>query len=45
MKITDRQIGVLALFVGFGALVYGYMASSQNKEILAHTKEIKNKLV
>jgi hypothetical protein len=45
MKITDREIGMLALLVSVGALVYGYVASSQNKEILAHTKEIKNNLV
>jgi uncharacterized membrane protein YidH (DUF202 family) len=44
MKITDRQIGVFALIISIGALVYGYVASNQNKEILAHTKDIKNNL-
>ena len=27
MKITDRQIGLLALIVGAGAFWYGYFAS------------------
>jgi len=44
MEITDRQIGVLALIVGAGALWYGWRASTQNKEILTHTREIKKNL-
>lgn len=44
MKITDRQIAVFSLIVAVGALYYGWSASRQNNLIIAHTKEIKNKI-
>ena len=45
MKITDRQIAVFGVIVAGWALWYGWNASKQNKEIISHTKDIKNKMV
>lgn len=44
MKITDRQLAVLGLGVATLALVYGVLASFQNKKIIAHTEDIKQNL-
>lgn len=44
MKITDRQIGYIAIGVGFWAVYLGWSASRQNKEIIAHTKAIRKNL-
>ena len=44
MKINDRYIAVFSLIVATGALWYGYAANRQNKEIIRHTKEIKDNL-
>lgn len=44
MKITDRQIAVFGVVIACAALYYGYLAGKQNREIIAHTKEIKKNL-
>lgn len=44
MKITDRQIAVFGVIVAAAALWYGFAASMQNKEIISHTQDIKDKL-
>lgn len=44
MKITDRDLAIFGLVVATAALLYGYSASKQNKEILSHTKDIKKRL-
>jgi len=42
--LTDRNIAILGLVVAVGAFYYGWAASRQNKEIIAHTEEIKDKV-
>lgn len=40
--MSDRTIGIIALVVATAALYYGWQAGRQNKEIIAHAKEIKD---
>jgi hypothetical protein len=44
MKVTDRQIAVFGVIIATMALWFGFRASNQNKEIIAHTKDIKKNL-
>lgn len=42
--LTDRNLAWIGLVVASAALYYGIMASKQNKEIIYHAKDIKQKL-
>ena len=44
MNISDRALAIAGIIIGLGALYYGVRANKENKEIIGHIKDLKQRV-